>query len=440
MKKRILERQDGAVLILFTILLPVLIGFVALGTEAGILYLVRSDLSKAVDAAALAGAKNLSNPFVDPIALAQEVGYGNFPPGRYGTPLSGAGSVAITATIVGNDKVRVVGRVDSPSFFARLFGIDSVDTTSIGTAQKKEVEIMMVLDKSGSMSGQPIRDLKAAALSFLGFFKDTQDRDKMGLITFSSASSVDHAMSTNFVTDMRNRINSMSAMSGKRQFTNAEDAIDKSENGTGGGFTDQAGISGDRRVQQFLIFFTDGNPNAFREVFRYRDVDYDAIAYAGGLWGSCTDDICGSDRSLCDPSTGDTLNPPGPLTSVPALPTGNGRDQRCSSYDGTTRWQVMLEYPVAGYPWEYCGIPESILRPSWFWNIARQKAINHAQELKVKGIKIYTIGLGDDQQINRSFLSQLASGPSFEYYTPNSSELQALFNLVAKEIKLRLVE
>ena len=61
MRKK-LNGQKGAVLITFAILLTVLLGFVALGMEVGRWYLVRAELSKGVDAAALAGAINISNP------------------------------------------------------------------------------------------------------------------------------------------------------------------------------------------------------------------------------------------------------------------------------------------------------------------------------------------------------------------------------------------
>ena len=63
-------------------------------------------------------------------------------------------------------------------------------------------------------------------------------------------------------------------------------------------------------------------------------------------------------------------------------------------------------------------------------------AIDHAQELKDKYIKIYTIGLGD---VDTSVLGQIASGSTYEYYAPTSAELEAIFKKIAKEIKLRLV-
>jgi hypothetical protein len=256
----------------------------------------------------------------------------------------------------------------------------------------------------------------------LSYFADTEANDKMGLITFATGVSVDHRLSTYFVNDMRAKINAMNSETGKRQFTNAEDSIDRSDNQADGGFTDQTGLPGDQRVQQYLIFFTDGNPNAFRGTFTRNGRPYDAVAYTEGAYGSCTDYICGSDRNLCDPITGNSIG-------VPALPTGNGLTAT------STRWGVFVEYPVPGYG-PVDNVPENRLRPNWFKDVAHQKAIKHAQELKDKHIKIYIIGLGN---VDRDFLGQIASGPEFEYYAPTSAELGAIFNAIAKDIKLRLV-
>ena len=55
-----------------------LLGFMALSVQAGQWYVTRAELSKAVDAAAFAGAKNYSNPYLSPTDLMAEVGQANF--------------------------------------------------------------------------------------------------------------------------------------------------------------------------------------------------------------------------------------------------------------------------------------------------------------------------------------------------------------------------
>jgi ornithine carbamoyltransferase len=69
---------------------------------------------------------------------------------------------------------------------------------------------------------------------------------------------------------------------------------------------------------------------------------------------------------------------------------------------------------------------------------ASDLATLHAQELKAKGIKIYVIGLGSSNEIDAAYLQSLSSGAGFTYIAPTPADLDAIFNKVAKEIKLRL--
>ena len=169
--------------------------------------MVRAELSKSVDAGALIAAKNISNPAFpshgDVEDLAEEFAAANFPSGYLGTPGSGAGSGGLPrhggSRQQGNGKVQVDGSVSSTAILSRIFGYDLVPTSTAGVAQKKEVEIMLVLDRSGSMNGTPIGQLKVAAKSFVDNFQETQDTDKMGLISFSTAVTVDRALGTNYV-------------------------------------------------------------------------------------------------------------------------------------------------------------------------------------------------------------------------------------------------
>jgi len=70
--------ERGAFMVIFALMLLVLLGFTALGIEAGRWYLVRAELAKGVDAAALVGARNISNPYVTPYP-GRGVRQGEFP-------------------------------------------------------------------------------------------------------------------------------------------------------------------------------------------------------------------------------------------------------------------------------------------------------------------------------------------------------------------------
>jgi hypothetical protein len=422
------DDQRGAVLIMFALFLVLLLGFMAVGLEAGRWYLVRAELSKSVDAAALQAARNISNPFVNPRTIGLEMAQENFPSGYLGTPGSGAGSASFVVDTIGNSKIQVTGRVNSIPFLAQILGINVIPTSSVSVAQKKEVEIMLVLDRSGSMAGTPISDLKAAARTFVDFFAATQDRDKMGLVSFSTAVTVNRALGTNYVTAMKAAISGMSAAN----YTNTEDAIDQADGP--GGFTDQTNLPGDQRVQQFMIFFSDGQPTAFRGRFKFQGTDYDAVAIGattGG--GDCDPGTYPTQDHLYNPVTAASLTPT-------TRPTGDGiasiRCQGSNQTLPTTRWYIFDTMPVPGYsPMATC-IPSGALGRQ-FCTITNQLALNHAAELKAKNIVIYTIGLGN---IDAPFMQAISSGTGFYFRAPNSSQLQAIFQQVAQEIKLRLVQ
>jgi hypothetical protein len=132
-----------------------------------------------------------------------------------------------------------------------------------------------------------------------------------------------------------------------------------------------------------------------------------------------------------------------PTSTLTPIPTGDGNKvsgsplTNCGSTGLNTRWYIFGDpkYGLPGYDPLQCNISQSVLAP-YICNTAKSMAIDHAQELKNKNIKIYTIGLGD---VDPVFLGQIASGPTYEFYTPTSDELAAIFQKIAKEIKLRLV-
>jgi Flp pilus assembly protein TadG len=429
MKRIIITNQKGAVLIIFALLLLVLIGFAALAMEAGRWYMIRAELSKSVDAGALAAARNISNPYVDKLVLAQEFGQANFPTGYGGTPAMGTtGAVTFSAVELSDHRIQVTGSVTALASLAQIFGVDRVATSASGIAKKNEVEIMLVLDRSGSMGpgyGNAIVDLKSAATSFVGFFKDTQDKDKVGLISFATGVTVNVPLGNYYVNPMTNAIAGLNAIGA----TNAEDALAQVMGPLG--FTDQTSTPPDKRVLQFVIFFTDGNPTAFRGKFKNQGTDnIDAVVAGTG--------------QTCD-SVYPQLGKPDSETWLSIDPefTGDGKppaSSKCGAYRTTTKWYVFGQYPVPGYsdP-EQCLIPQGYYQtlPLYICSTARQMTLAQAQILKNRFIKIYTIGLG---QVDQNFLHQVASGTAFEFYAPTSSDLQALFNLIAKDIKLRLVQ
>jgi hypothetical protein len=93
----------------------------------------------------------------------------------------------------------------------------------------------------------------------------------------------------------------------------------------------------------------------------------------------------------------------------------------------------------------YCDIPQGNPGPrtilaTYIHNTGEQMAIKYAAALKARGVTIYTIGLEGDGGIDTTFLSNVSSGPNYVFVAPDSTQLQAIFNVIAKDITLQLVQ
>jgi hypothetical protein len=446
-KKWIPNNQRGAIAVIFVILLFVLIGFTALGIDAGRWYLAREKLKGAADAAAMAGVQaygfSASGNCDKWKSLTEDVLKENFPDGYLGCQLSDGDIDINYSSSSGTPRVNVNLCATCGTYFAGIFGIDTVRVCASkdhSMAERVPVEIMLVLDRSSSMGGC-MSDLRDAAKSFVNHFKCTQDVDKMGLISFATGVMVDFPLSNDFVDGITGEIDNVVIRYSEGDIdTNMEDAIDQADDNTDRcrnptiTFTNQSGLPKNQRVKQFLVFFTDGQATSFRGKFTTQDNKYDGVIpdpSSRTRWQA---------GCLRDPYYGTSMNGTS-MIGVKFVPTGDGKKAADSACGENTRWHVFEDprYPIAGYSYPYCDINGRDLMYYVYIDVAPQMAIDHAQELKDKGIIIYCIGLSN---VVETFLKEGISSwdpehPEEEYYfkAPNSSEMKRIFNQVAMEIK-----
>ena len=280
----------------------------------------------------LQGQKIFPTLIVDPLVLAQEFGKENFPKGYVGTPATGTtGAATFNAVQLPDQRIQVTGSVTALAYLAELFGVNQVAVNATGVARKNEVEIMLVLDRSGSMGfngGKPIADLKTAATSFIGFFKYTEDTDKVGLISFATGVTVDVPLGNNFVKPMTKAIDKMNAIGG----TNAEDALAHTMGP--GGLADQTGVAPDKRVQESVIFFTGRKSHCVQDYARgqrYRPRRCGGVRFGPG-------------SPTCDTVFNNVVN--GNLVAQYADPnTGRlDKDTRCRPADGLPTKILSVRY------------------------------------------------------------------------------------------------
>ncbi|PXF56890.1 MAG: hypothetical protein C4B58_11895 [Deltaproteobacteria bacterium] len=281
-KKRILNNPKGAVAVIFVLLLVVLIGFTALGFDAGRWYAAKAKAQEACDAAVLAGMQAYGIPNWK--SLAEDVVRENFPQGYLGFYRDTNGVDIVDKSSPGIPRIEGTIRASAETFFGDFIGINTADVCVSCAAGRAPLEIMLILDRSDSI-GTSLNNLKNAAISFVNHFEKTQKVDKMGLIIFSTGVQVPFDLQNNFIDEgICTAINGITLGTNGNVDTNMEDALDqadddKKRNGDDTTtFTKYAwDVPQSKRAKQFLIFLTDGRPCAFRGPFTRNGITYDGV-------------------------------------------------------------------------------------------------------------------------------------------------------------------
>src|SRR5580658_9223752 len=147
-RKRIRCNQRGQVLPMFIVLLPVLLLFVGLTLDFGMAYVTKSALSRAADAAALAGMRNLKLGQAEATTLATAAFDANYSAFSGNTPAPTV-SVNITTNSSNNAVVNVNATTTLNSMFLGLLpGFSTVNVSSASQTTRPRLIMSLVLDRS----------------------------------------------------------------------------------------------------------------------------------------------------------------------------------------------------------------------------------------------------------------------------------------------------
>ena len=185
----------GQTLPLVVIFMMTLLLAAGLTIDVGNAYRVKQSLQASADAASAAGAGNLPSPGA---AVAAASSFGSEPGGKNPIPGSGPVSLQATTNCATGPKfcnpantVQVTESANVPTYFLHLVGIDHVTVTVHSQACSPcgalPLDIVMVLDRTGSMAGQKLVNAKQGVTSFL----DDLDPaiDNVGLVVLPPAAS-----------------------------------------------------------------------------------------------------------------------------------------------------------------------------------------------------------------------------------------------------------
>jgi Flp pilus assembly protein TadG len=183
--------EGGFALVYMAILITFLLVATGLAVDGGRAYVVKAQLTKAVDGAALSAARHLNSG--SPRAEAEKIFRANFPDGFLGVssvtnPTTEASFYDMeTIEETGVNVVTINATAVVPTTFMRLANFTEMTVTSTGEARRRMVDLSLVLDVSGSIGSKwpAVRD---AAREFINAFDENADR--MALITYGNGARV----------------------------------------------------------------------------------------------------------------------------------------------------------------------------------------------------------------------------------------------------------
>ena len=203
--------ESGASLMLAVMSLIFLIPMIGLAVDVGMLYVVKARLQGAVDGGSLAAARalNLGQTTGAQATSAKQNAvnwfYANFPAGSWftsGTLMDTTDAHAHVYDDPVNPNLRHVDVIASshvPTLFMNWFGVRFTNIVAYGFASRRDVNAMLVLDRSGSM-GTSCGNLITAAKTFTGQF--SAGRDKIGAISFADNAYLHSVPTTTFQTSL----------------------------------------------------------------------------------------------------------------------------------------------------------------------------------------------------------------------------------------------
>src|ERR1019366_3788475 len=186
-----LATRRGFVLVYMAAVLTTLLLFTGLAVDSGRAYVVKAQLTKAVDGAALAAARSINSG--DPQGEATRIFKANFPPGYMGTlsvtdPTADPNFYASSVDAAnGVNIVTVTASAVVPTTMMRLANLSQVTVGSTGTATRRMVDLSLVLDVSSSI-GSKWGTVHDAVTTFVNSFDQAHDR--VALLTFGNGATV----------------------------------------------------------------------------------------------------------------------------------------------------------------------------------------------------------------------------------------------------------
>jgi len=434
----------------------VMIAVVGLVVDGGLAYLVKARLNAAVDSAALAGARAVTNGTTQTqqTASAQAAAATYFAaniPSNYllSTPQLLSTNVTFNA---GTAIIDVRAQAPMPVSFMRIMGFSSLTPAAYAQTIRRDLDMALVVDTSGSLSASG-PGVRSAAKTFLNQFNVTQDR--VALVHFASGVEVDNAIQTTARgfdrTSMLSNVDAFNFSGGTSSFE--------------GLYTARAQLNGiptaSRSAMRVIVFFSDGAPTSFFTSLTFnKSTDCNVLGtpgigaldsgYGTGLWATNVSEATANANASCMFNYRYSSNPNSAYNRVyyaaqklPAYYNGRGTTQ--------TEFPIVTNTPrVVTSDVSADGIAQRNIDRA-----ARNLAEAMANKARSEGIIVLTLGLGAGLKDTSDYdnetgedvlkcLANVADGPSRCYnpsqpvgmycYAATTADLTPCFSRLASAI------
>lgn len=380
------RKQGGGVTVMVIVSLTTLIAIVGLVFSAGMSFMVKAKLNAATDAAGLAAARAISNgnsqteQAANARAAAQRFFNANFP----SSYLMSTATLNDVGVVFSASEVTITVSASATLPVALFGGFSGGGTMSPGVlteTKRKDLDMILVMDTSGSLSGSAA-NVRSSAVTFLKQFNAS--RDRVGLVHFAFGSIVDDAIrpiTRGFDRDsMTTHINAFQfsgSTASPEGMWRARDQINSVPT-----------TNNNRSNLRVIVFFSDGAPNSFGGYLNWKTAsdctqagvvytDDDGSGTPAGLYklDQQYDDIGGN----CTPS-----NLPNKANTLPDW--YNAHNTYALRDDVASR-----EYPVVTTS------PRIVTNAITYANVnraSRNLVEAMASKSRDEGIYVFTLGLG----------------------------------------------
>jgi len=209
--------RSGAMLVLIAIMMIGFMMAIAFSVDIAQMHLTKTELRTATDAASKAAAATLAETMnrnqaikrgrqiaaansvnSEPLRLSRrDFKFGNASQSKTGKFEFQQGMQPYNTVQVTGRRTKQARSGAVPLFFGGLTGVDLFETESTAAATYIERDVVLVVDRSGSMYGSKFRDLISAIATFTDTLEETPVEEYVGLASYAEYGSTDVSLTPN---------------------------------------------------------------------------------------------------------------------------------------------------------------------------------------------------------------------------------------------------